>query len=159
MKGYARIWILALAALVSAGPAAVFARDLAPLLFAASDGQDADSAEEAPNLDVAEEPGEEIDEIDEEPPEARVIDAISVVVQNADEKAVEEAAIELSAENRGGTFKKKKITDDEGVARFKNLPAERLHVKVTAGGYRSYSDDFIPENGDDPFVMKLQKRD
>jgi len=84
-------------------------------------------------------------------------DAVSVVVQNADEEGVEKARIELSAASSGHTFKK--ITDDEGIARFSQLPAERLHVKVTAPGYRSYSGDFTLENGADPFVIKLRKRD
>lgn len=164
MKGFARISILALAALLCAGPAAVFARDIAPMLLAASDDQDVDPANETPDLDASKEsadaakkPAEVTDETLAKPPEARLVDAVSVVVQNADKEAVEEARIELSAAKSGGTFKK--ITDDEGVATFKQLPAERLHVKVTARGYRSYSGDFILENGDNPFVIKLRKRD
>lgn len=170
MKGFTRISILVLATLFCAGPAVVFARDIAPLLLASAHAQDADPANETADSDAAEEPANEtadadvaeeavdaIDEIVAPPVEARLIDAVSVVVQNADEEGVEKAKIELSVTKSGDTFKK--ITDGEGVAKFSQIPAEHLHVKVTAPGYRSYSGDFTLDNGDDPFVIKLKKRD
>ncbi len=157
MKGFIRISILALATLFCAGPALVFALDITPILLASAHDQDVDPAKETADSDTAKEPADAADDVVPPPPEARLIDAVSVVVQNADEEGVEEARIELSAASSADSFKK--ITDDEGVARFSQLPAERLHVKVTAPGYRSYSGDFTLDNGDDPFVIKLRKRD
>lgn len=157
MKGYTRIWTLALAALIYAGPMAVLARDFAPIQLAASHDEDADLLSETSNSDAAIESDDEIDEAVAEPIETSLIDTISVMVQDADEDAIEEAKIELSTEESGASFKK--ITDDEGIATFKELPAEILHLKVTARGYRSYTGEFSPDDGADPIVIKLRKRD
>ncbi len=157
MKGYARIWILALAALIFAGPTAVIASDFAPMQLAASHDDDADLLSETSNSDAAIETDNETDETIAEPAKTSLIDTVSVMVQNANEDAIEEAKIELSTEESGASFKK--ITDDEGIATFNELPAENLHVKVTARGYRSYTGEFSPEDGDDPIVIELKKRD
>ena len=87
---------------------------------------------------------------------ADLIERIEISVKDASAQPVESAKVTLSAKNSG--FSSKKITDDEGVATFTDVPVGTLDIKVTARGYKSHTGEQNLENGGRKIVVELKKR-
>lgn len=182
MKFHSKVLLLSVVALACIWPASIFATDTSDVRVAASgkeqndlasDGQNTDEDGKRGGRDKSQREGKEKDKAQGksesekkpdrnaqregvEPLPIDLIGEVIVFVHNADDGPVESANVELSAKEIDPPFKK--ITDDEGVVTFEDLPAAILDVKITAAGYKSHSGKINLESGDGKIVIELHRR-
>jgi len=90
-------------------------------------------------------------------PTAVLVHIVTFIVQDVDNEPVRKAKVKiLPSESDPGT---EKMTDDEGIASFKDLPVMELSVQVTAPGHRSHKQTFDMEIEDGEITIVLNKRD
>lgn len=169
MNNRSKALLLLVAILIWASPNGVLAdkRDSAPAAVSnkdseipTSDSSDSNQAESGEVKDkgigkAESENGSNI--IENSTPPVILIGAVRIIVQDVDNEPVERATVKVSPYKTGPATKK--ITNNKGIATFKNLPATNLVVQVTAHGHKSHRQTIDLENYDDEIAIVLKRRD
>lgn len=120
----------------------------------------ADESGKAESKDAGDESaGKKDDEDDDSAPETTehtVLEAIEINVTNGSDDPIKSATITVTATQP--KYSSTKITGSDGAAKFKDVPAGKVNIKVTANGYQPHTLGHAIEVDDKSLAITLEKR-
>ena len=153
--------LILLPVLVYGSPTSILANQTDPSSSGTSDSDSEITVNDVVNSDQVEsskaESAKKSESGESKVPPIELVPAVIVIVQDLDGEPVKQATVEISPNKTGATTEK--ITNSKGIAKFKDLPASRFVVQVTAKGHTSHRQTINLGRSHDKITVVLKRRD